>query len=69
LEQEEKILPISHTAHGEAAVYKTFKLNRHEKLIGLDASSFSFVLPSFFLRSSHTQKVWLSEGRAKKQYA
>ena len=47
-----KNLPTSPTAHGVAAVYNTFKLNHHEKLIGLDASSFSFVLPSFFLRPS-----------------
>ena len=38
--EHKKILPTNHTAHGEAAVYNTFKLNRFEKInFGLDASS------------------------------
>lgn len=31
LTKQIKILPTSHKAQGEAAVYNTFKLNRHEK--------------------------------------
>ena len=66
--KRKKILPTSPKAHGVAAVYNTFKLNRHEKLIGLDASSFFFVLSSFFLRPSFALAIlkgygWAKEGR------